>query len=103
MVRRKGGDPYRGKHQWAYLRQAGFVKIQAGASYDSYGTEETTRQLGETMAAFMREENLIQQTGELGLAEPAELEQISQAWQEWGENPDAFTAHAYCEVVGWKE
>jgi len=38
-----GGNSLFGRSQRAILREVGFVRIEASASYDNYGTAETTR------------------------------------------------------------
>jgi hypothetical protein len=40
---------------------------------------------------------------ELGLMERSELDKAIAAWQEWGNQPDAFWARSWCEAVGWKQ
>jgi ubiquinone/menaquinone biosynthesis C-methylase UbiE len=102
LNRDKGGIPGLGKQQRALLRQAGFVNPQASATYDCYGTAETTRYWGGFMAEFLREDDVIQQFVTQGLAERPELERMSQAWRVWGEQPDVMFMDAFCEAVGWK-
>jgi SAM-dependent methyltransferase len=46
-----GGHPLFGRSQRAILRETGFVNIQASASYDSYGTPEATRNVGNILLA----------------------------------------------------
>lgn len=102
LIQRKGGNPYIGKHQRGLLRQAGFVNVQAAASCEYWSTAEATRQWGNVLAGIMGEDTYVQQFVDYGLAERQELERIRQAWQAWGEHPDAFFADVYCEAVGWK-
>jgi ubiquinone/menaquinone biosynthesis C-methylase UbiE len=99
---RNGGNAYLGKQQRALLRQAGFVQVQASASYDCYGTEQTSRFWAGMIAGYILEEKSVKQFREYGLAERSELERMSEAWQAWGEKPDALFADAYGEAVGWK-
>jgi ubiquinone/menaquinone biosynthesis C-methylase UbiE len=98
---RKGSNPYLGKHQRALLQQAGFVNVQVSATYECYGTEETSRSWGNVVASSLREDSQIEQFIESG-AEHSEIEEMSKAWQEWGENPDAVFADSYVETIGWK-
>jgi ubiquinone/menaquinone biosynthesis C-methylase UbiE len=86
----------------AFLRQAGFVDVQASASYDCYGTAQTTRFFAGVVAGYLREEQAVTHLLAAGLVEQIELEQISKAWEDWGEHPDAFFADSCSEVVGWK-
>jgi ubiquinone/menaquinone biosynthesis C-methylase UbiE len=102
LIQRKGGNPNIGKHQRALLRQAGFTNILANASCECWSTTEATRQWADVLASMFREDTYIQQFVELDLAEPAELAEISQAWREWSEHPDAFFVDVFCETLGWK-
>lgn len=85
-----------GKHFRSYLRQVGFVRTEASASYDVYGTTESVQRIGYAAAAT----TLSEKTGS---EEDAELDALAAAWKRWAESPDAFFAQALCEVVGWKE
>lgn len=74
-----------GKQIRSLLRQAGFVRTEASASYDSYGTSESVRRLAANAASD----------------EPDN--EIAAAWKRWGDSPDAFFGHAFCEGLGWKQ
>lgn len=89
------------KHLRALLRTAGFVRVEASASYDGYGAPESVRLFGNTMAALAREGWYADLIIEFGWADRVELEAIALTWQRWGESPDAFMAMAFCEAVGW--
>jgi hypothetical protein len=85
-----------GKNLRGMMREAGFVRVEASASYDSYGTTESVRRLSQSVAADTLSEKD-------GTAKDAELDAIAAAWRRWGASPDAFFGHALCEAVGWKE
>jgi ubiquinone/menaquinone biosynthesis C-methylase UbiE len=85
-----------GKHLRRFLREVGFVRTEASASYDSYGTTESVRRVGYGVATQL----LSKKTGS---ADDAELEALADAWRRWADSPDAFFGHALCEAVGWKE
>jgi ubiquinone/menaquinone biosynthesis C-methylase UbiE len=102
LIAQRGGDVFLGKEQRALLHQAGFGNVRASATYDCYGTLEETRGWGAACSQMLQEDNFIKQLTKLG-AERAEIESMHQAWQEWGENPDAFFAGSFCEAVCWKE
>lgn len=90
-----------GKNIRGLLRQAGFVKTEASASYDCYGTAEEVRGLAESAAAGLSKGRPKEQTGESAGADRAEAEAVAAAWRAWGESPDAFLAMSFCEGVGW--
>jgi ubiquinone/menaquinone biosynthesis C-methylase UbiE len=85
-----------GKHIRRFLREAGFVRTEGSASYDSYGTPESVKRLGYGAA----DDSMKEKTGSV---EDAELEAIAAAWRKWADSPDAFFGHALVEGVGWKE
>lgn len=74
-----------GTHLRKFLREVGFVRTEASASYDSYGTTESVRRLG------------------YGAATNAGSVELADAWRKWADSPDAFFGHCLCEAVGWKE
>lgn len=98
-----GGHPLFGRSQRAILREVGFVNVQASASYDSYGTAETTRAVGQYLADLILQPHTISVVTEQRWASQSELEEMSAAYKAWGEHPDAFLARARCEAIGWKE
>lgn len=77
-----------GKKLRSFLRQAGFVDVEASASYDSYGTAERVLALAEAMAKRAEKET------------HPEAAQTAAAWRRWGQSPDAFGAQSLCEAVG---
>lgn len=89
-----------GKNIRGLLRQAGFVKTEASASYDCYGTAEEVRGLAESAAGLSKGQPK-EQTGESAGADRAEADAVTAAWRSWGESPDAFLAMSFCEGVGW--
>lgn len=98
-----GGHPLFGRSQRAVLREAAFVNIQVSASYDSYGTAEATRGVGQYLAGLLLEPHATGVITEQQWASQSELEEMSAALKAWGEHSDAFWARARCEAVGWKE
>jgi ubiquinone/menaquinone biosynthesis C-methylase UbiE len=98
-----GSDHRFGRHLRRLLRQAGFVRIEASASYDCYGRPEDTRELAQSQIARIKSTAAFDEAVEAGWVDRARLDEMIAAWRKWGEDPDAFCADARCEVVGWKE
>jgi ubiquinone/menaquinone biosynthesis C-methylase UbiE len=98
-----GSDHRFGRHLRRLLRQAGFVRIEASASYDCYGRPEDTRELAQSQIARIKSTAAFDEAVEAGWVDRARLDEMIAAWRNWGEDPDAFCADARCEVVGWKE
>lgn len=97
------GDPYIGKRLRALLREAGFVRIKAGASYDVYPTPEALAWITEIVGSRYEEEQFIERAIAHGLADREEMQTYANAWRELGRDPDGFFANAHGEAVGWKE
>lgn len=102
LMRHNGGNPAFGRTQKAALRQAGFERISASASYDCYEAPAVQRTWGAFWADLLQREHagLIL---EHGWATRDDLAAMARALRAWDEQPDAFFARARCEAVGWKE
>jgi hypothetical protein len=98
-----GADQRLRRHLRSLLRQAGFVRIEASASYDCYGTPVDTWELAQWQTASIKSTAAYDEAVVAGWVDQATLDKMVAAWEKWGEDPDAFYAHPRCEVVGWKE
>jgi ubiquinone/menaquinone biosynthesis C-methylase UbiE len=98
----QGGHPRLGRQLRGLLHKAGFVDVEASASYDSYGTPETVRFIGQIAASRCKEPDFCRQVRQRGLATQEQLETIRSAWLEWTERTDAFCAIAHGEAIGRK-
>ena len=85
------------------LREAGFSRVEASASSECWGTQEKTRQWGETVASYFEDPAFADQVIALGWTDRETLEKMIAAWKAWGEQPNAFHAWLFCEAVGWKQ
>jgi ubiquinone/menaquinone biosynthesis C-methylase UbiE len=99
LIERNGGRARDAKRSRAWLREAGFVRTEASASYETYGTPAETAWWGEICVAVVR--SLEQQFLDVGLADQETIEQICAVCGAWGADPDAFFAKAWCEAIGW--
>jgi ubiquinone/menaquinone biosynthesis C-methylase UbiE len=99
---RQGGHPHLGCRLRGLLHQAGFVEIQATASYDSYGDPQAVRFIAEVAARRCQEADFCEQVLALGLASRERLDELRAAWEQWTDRPDAFCAIAHGEAVGHK-
>ena len=96
-----GGDPYFARRQRAVLNEAGFVRVEATASAESYGTPESTRQMGDMMADYMYTH--LETAIQLNWVDSKKAKTLTTEWRSWGEHPDAFFGVLFCEAVGWVE
>jgi ubiquinone/menaquinone biosynthesis C-methylase UbiE len=87
----------------ALLRQAGFERVDASASYgEVYGTLESTREFAQLMLTVIRQSSLAQFAAQSALADAATLDQMAEAWQVWAEDPTSFHAQANGEAIAWR-
>lgn len=91
-VQRNGGNLRLGKSLRGLLNRAGFVNVEASASYDTFGNPDAIRMMGNYLASSILETDW---------ADGETREKISEAAKEWAEKPDAFAAQCWCEAVGW--
>ncbi len=104
LMEKNGANPFFGRHQVAYLRRAGFQRIEASASYDCWtATPETTRRVGNFMAAYFTSAEFVTPVLANQFADPDTLQKIPPAFRAWAEDPDVFAAEAWGEAVAWKE
>lgn len=97
-----GANPFMGRTQRALLRDAGFRRVEASASYDYYGTAEATQNFSAYFIEFLGQQHTEEIIAQ-GWADRAALEAMCAALKAWGAHPDAFFGRARCEAVGWKE
>jgi ubiquinone/menaquinone biosynthesis C-methylase UbiE len=81
-----------GKRLRSFMHQVGFVRAEASASYDSYGTPESLRRVVNALLNSAAESTHHDASPE-----------FAAAVTRWGESPDAFFAMCFCEAVGWRE
>jgi SAM-dependent methyltransferase len=103
LMLHNGTHPRAGRHQVRWLRDSGFCRIEASASYDCWTkTPEETAQNAAFLASLVRDSSFSAQLLEAGLTDRATLELLCQQFNAWGRNPDAFAAEAWGEAVAWQ-
>jgi ubiquinone/menaquinone biosynthesis C-methylase UbiE/purine-nucleoside phosphorylase len=103
LMLRNSTYPRAGRHQIRWLRESGFSRIEASASYDCWTkTPEETGQNAAFLASLVRNSPFSAQLLEASLADRATLELLSEQFNAWGRNPDAFAAEAWGEAVAWQ-
>ena len=85
LQRSNGGDVFAGRKLAAWLRQAGFTRVQASASYEIYPS-----------ATFIAD-YLARQLDAKGRSHSAAI------LREWAQEPDALFAQAWFEAIGYKD
>ncbi len=82
-----------GRRLRGVLGRAGFCRIEASASCDSYGTSETVKQFAEVIVRVNQHADFVKFAIESGQADLETLDRMKVAWKEWGEHPDSFCTH----------
>lgn len=104
VMRHNGGNPYYSRQLRALLLQAGFARTEGHAvAADYYGNLEETRRLARIQTRMFRNPDMVELITNQGWATQAEIDEIVDWVQQWGERPDAFVALMYCAAVGWIE
>ena len=103
LMKTNGGDPFFGRNQLSYLRQAGFSEIKVSASYDCWtSSPSAAHQVALYMASYCISDEFAQPIIDLGLSDRPTLERISKELRNWGDSPDAFAAEAWGEALAFK-
>jgi SAM-dependent methyltransferase len=97
---RRETSPYVGKRLRTLLTDAGFVRCEASARTDHYGTPEAVREFAESTAVAF-ESPRYERAVDAGWTTSEELAAIVKTWRAWGEEPGAFLSRVWCEAVGW--
>ena len=101
LLQHNGADPFIGRRLRSLLHELGLQHVVAGASYECHGPLESVELAAESASAYFSGP-FAEQVEALGWMEQSEVEQLRAAWRAWEENPHAFWARSWCEVVGWK-
>ena len=102
ILERRGGDPHVGRRLVGLLHNAGFRQVTSSASYDVAGTPEAKRISYDQWARVCAEAEWMGLAISLGWVSTAERQALTAALRAEGATPDAFTAAAFCEALGWK-
>jgi ubiquinone/menaquinone biosynthesis C-methylase UbiE len=103
LMLHNGTQPRAGRQQVRWLRESGFARIEASASYDCWTrTPEETGRCAAFLARLVGDSSFSAQLLAAGLADPETLQALSRGFVAWGTNPDAFAAEAWGEAVAWQ-
>jgi SAM-dependent methyltransferase len=103
LVQHNGGDPFVGRRLGALLSRAGFGRVTMSASYQSAGTPEEKHVAYDREARLCDEAPWMDQAMALGWISRDARARLSAALRAEGAELAAFSAAAFCEVVGWKD
>jgi SAM-dependent methyltransferase len=95
-------DPQMGRRLRGLFQSAGFERVEAFADYISYGTRERVEIFARERQEECRDAALGDAVRRYGIASPEELLELASAWEEWGKDPGAFFAFAWCRLLAWR-
>lgn len=99
VARANGGEPDAGRRLLAWAREAGLSDIRTSASIWCYAAEPDRRWWGESWAARVLESDLARAALAKGLATPADLQSLSQAWLDWSCSDDGWFTVPHGEIL----
>ncbi|HEV7524501.1 MAG TPA: SAM-dependent methyltransferase, partial [Acidimicrobiia bacterium] len=88
-----------GRNLLAWAHEAGFSRVEPGASAWCFATPEDRAWWGELWADRMLSSAIAEQAERDGFATRADLEQIAAAWRAWAVQPDGWFAVLHGEIV----
>jgi SAM-dependent methyltransferase len=94
-------EPNMGRRLRGLFQEAGFGRVEAFADYISYGTPDQVMTFARGRAAECSDEELRAAIACHGIASAEELTDLAASWEEWGKDPGAFFAFAWCRVLAW--
>ncbi|GAB3876294.1 methyltransferase domain-containing protein [Terrabacter terrigena] len=99
LARLNHAEPDAGRHLVAWAHAAGLRDLAPSASLWTYATPEQCARWGGAWARRTLESTFASQAVERGLLTEAGLAEVSGAWREWSQHPDAWFAMTHAEVV----
>ncbi len=98
-ARANRGEPDAGRRLLSWALQAGFSDIAPTGSVWCYATPDTRQWWGGMWADRILHSGVGRELLHLGLATPAQLEEISAAWRAWAAAPDGWLAIPHGEII----
>jgi hypothetical protein len=99
VARANGGEPDAGRRLLSWAQQAGFADITPTGGLWCYATPEARDWWGGMWADRILHSTVARDLVSLDLANSAQLEEISAAWQEWAAAPDGWIAIPHGEIL----
>jgi ubiquinone/menaquinone biosynthesis C-methylase UbiE len=99
QIKQTGGDMCRSKQLRLFLRKAGFIRNELTASYELDATPKAKRTQADRLAG---EDSITDRWFAQGVFDEATKNEFVAGWNRWAEDPDAFMAIPWVEVLGWK-
>jgi len=94
-------EPNMGRHLRGLFEEAGFGRVEAFATYISYGTPDLVTAFARDRATECCDPELRAAVMRHEIASLKELNDLAAAWEKWGADPAAFFAFPWCRVLAW--
>jgi ubiquinone/menaquinone biosynthesis C-methylase UbiE len=100
VAKANGGEPNAGRYLQAWAQEAGFKPDEVDFTWSSWLYKgEAAASWGESWAGRTLHSGFPETARKHGLATNAELEEISRAWKDWGQQQGAFIAIPNGEIL----
>ncbi|GAA1648873.1 methyltransferase domain-containing protein [Georgenia ruanii] len=99
VARHNGGEPDAGRRLHAWVRAAGFTDVAASAGTWCFTTVHERAWWAGQWAERVRQSALGEQAVAQGLAEPADLERLAEAWLRWAAAEDGWFVVLHGQVL----
>jgi SAM-dependent methyltransferase len=99
VSRANGGEPDAGRHLAAWARRAGFRQVIPSASVWCFAEPGDRAWWGDLWAERITVSPLAERAVQLGLAAPADLAEMADAWRRWSADVDGWFAVLHGEVL----
>lgn len=97
--RGNGGEPEAGRHLKRWVREAGFVGIEASGSTWVFSADLEREWWGSSWAERVTQSQFAAHAIEAGHSNRDELERIATAWQDWAADEDGWLLMPHGEVI----
>ncbi len=99
VARAAGGEPDAARRMRRWARSAGLETVTYSASTWCFAAPEDVAWWSQTWAERVVSSDFARQAVEGGLADSAELAELSAGWRWWGDQPDAWFAVLHGELL----
>ena len=99
VARGNGGEPDAGRYLKRWVREAGFVDIDATATNWVLATALEREWLGGSWAERATQSQFAAHAIESGHSDPAELARIAAAWRDWAADDEGWLLMPHAEVL----
>ncbi len=99
LTARNRAEADAGRFLLGWVQRAGFTDVRASSATWTFADSESRAWWGGLWADRVLQSAFAQQAVEYGLADTAELEEISAAWRQWATQADGFFAVLHGEIL----